>query len=827
MADVPIIAVEINTTTDTFYFSTHAYYSRVGDMPSATGFEPRLVDDITFDREVGCVVFGTASRGEQSYGVIRISNADGGADASIATVLRNDIVIIKRGLQSAAYSTFTVSATLIVDRVDTTDELVYSIIVTDTTAVLEVSVQTSLYSETVSNQSVRRKPRPITFGRCYQVPYIQPDAYGNGRYDLHDTENWIGVEQVLDAGATLTERNGYRRAITNGVYGIERLTAVQGKQCATVLGAFQRLSLEITEDFASLASWTETNGGIGGRDVSIVSNAARILNTAGGADLSIAWNASTPTGTDAKYWFYEFECTIWVSGYALLRTETTANQCPINGVGRYTGIIRASGNVVPSFVAPNGSNCDLTIDSFRLRVVAPLESLQEAIFYLASNDAAIGGHGPLPLFRIDDPTIDEITAAGDYKLAFHLQEPTQIADMLDMVMASFTGWWFINRLGLLSFGQLLDPAGSPVLAFDENNISPGMRVELDQAKGLSNRALGKKNWQPYAESELVDSLQYVALNALDKDADVAISAAGFKYTNTAQGSVRSTPIMAGERYYIEVTINTVGTNLHLVGVASDLFSITQFPGGAASSIAYLSNAARYIDGVSAAFGATYIAGDVIGIAVDGRSRQYGSRSRGDRVWFSKNGVWQGAGDPSAGTAFISSSLNSGALAFGVFGAGATGNSGTVNFGQSTFAYTPPNDFLAPAWHRGYLMAAYRDAYQSAIAFDAAYTFADASEAPAVTITAGDDQTYLAGIPSLLSRRADLVAECDRRCALYTVPRYIYTFDAFIDGIDADELVPGDLISVTYGKNGLASKLLRVLGVRGSLLNRRVTIKAWG
>ena len=159
---------------------------------------------------------------------------------------------------------------------------------------------------------------------CYQVPFVQPNAYGNGYYDLHDNDQWIGVEQVLDQGSTLTEGTGYERATVSGIYGIERLTAPSGKQCATVLGAFKVASTEITEDFASLASWTETNGGVAGRDVSIVSNACNIVNTAGGATLSIAWNGSTPTGTDATYWYYEFNCTAWVSGYAELRTEAGA-----------------------------------------------------------------------------------------------------------------------------------------------------------------------------------------------------------------------------------------------------------------------------------------------------------------------------------------------------------------------------------------------------------------------------------------------------------------------------------------------------------------------
>ena len=826
MAGFPMLAVEVTNGSDTIYLSTHSYYS------GSDFFQPRLIDDVEFDRSVGCVLWGSRSRGEQNFGVIRVANADGAFDSLVGTSLRDESVIIKRGESLDAYGTFATVATLIVDRVEFTDELVMSIYVTDISAKLERALQSSVYPSTVSNAAVRGQPRPITFGCCYQVPFVQPNAYGNGYYDLHDNDQWIGVEQVLDQGSTLTEGTGYERATVSGIYGIERLTAPSGKQCATVLGAFKVASTEITEDFASLASWTETNGGVAGRDVSIVSNACNIVNTAGGATLSIAWNGSTPTGTDATYWYYEFNCTAWVSGYAELRTEAgAATQRRIDAAGRYTGIIRASGNVVPAFYAPNGSNCSLTIDAFRLRKVTPMTGLSDCIKFLATNDATTGGHGPLTTSDLDTTSISDLETDAPYDLGFYVQTPVQIADMLDQVMASFGGWWYVNRLGKIAVGRLESPvSSSQVMAFDQTNIAAGMRISFDEAKGLSNRALGKRNWQPYQESELAASLQYVQLNASDKDADVTLSAGNYAYSAAALGSVRSTPLMAGSCYYFEVSVSAVASTQHMIGVGSSAATITNYPGATANSMSLRANGNSIVNGSATAYGTGFVANDVVGVAIDGRSAAYGSSSRGFRLYVSVNGVWQASADPDLETGFIASAANSTAIAYAMLGGNFTGtNSGAVNFGQSSFSYDPPADYIAPAWHRALVQLDYRESYQSSTALAASYEFASASEAAPIVLTAdrGQAVAYTTGIPTWLSANTDLEAECDRWCALYAQEAFFYQFDVFLDAEDADELLPGDLVEISYSRFGLSSKPLRVVGVKGRMLDRRVTLTCWG
>ena len=288
--------------------------------------------------------------------------------------------------------------------------------------------------------------------------------------------------------------------------------------------------------------------------------------------------------------------------------------------------------------------------------------------------------------------------------------------------------------------------------------------------------------------------------------------------------------MAGSCYYFEVSVSAVASTQHMIGVGSSAATITNYPGATANSMSLRANGNSIVNGSATAYGTGFVANDVVGVAIDGRSAAYGSSSRGFRLYVSVNGVWQASADPDLETGFIASAANSTAIAYAMLGGIFAGtNSGAVNFGQSSFSYDPPADYIAPAWHRALVQLDYRESYQSATALAASYEFASASEAAPIVLTAdrGQAVAYTTGIPTLLSANTDLEAECDRWCALYAQEAFFYQFDVFLDAEDADELLPGDLVEVSYSRFGLSSKPLRVVGVKGRMLDRRVTLTCWG
>lgn len=828
MAGLPCIAVEIAVPGGgTIYACTHDYISGSGDTPASTAFESRLAQDVSFDRAVGCVFWGSAPRGAQNFGRIVLVNADGAFDAQVGRSFRDMLVVVRRGETGDAYSTFTTVATLLADSTEI-DERYFAINVKDRSARLERPLQAALYPTTVTNQALRGRPRPITLGTCFQVPVQQPDVFGNGHFDLHEDDTWIGTTQFLDQGAPLIEATGYRRSAKSGIFGVERLTALGGAQAANVQGRFRILSTELTDDFATLAGWTEFNGGIAGRDATIVTNELRMENTAGGADLLLQ-STTTITAADTDIFYYEIDCTQRTAGQAVLRTGAVLGSTEriIDAVGRYTGIFRVGGNFTFRILALNGSGADLRLDKLRIRKIALDDRLQDLVPYLCTVK------GPLITAELDSTPIAQLDTDTGYRYGFHASEPVPIADVLDQLAGSIGGWWYVRRNGTLTFGRLLVPTGVAAFTFDQNSIKrdTGVRITFDAAPGLSNVILAKRNWRVLSEGDIVGSLNYLQLSATDKDADVALAASNYSYSATSVGSVRSTPGLFGERLYFEVQATVIGAGTqHYIGVGNASAAIGSAPGADANALSYRANGQSFVNAGLAAYGTAWVAGDIIQVAIDGRPAAMGANQRHFRTYFGRNGTWQNSSNPDTEVAFVNGPLGTKGVAHLMIGGNAAEtNSGAVNFGQAAFTYAPPADYTAAAWHRQQVLADFRFKYESATALAAAYVHADGASTRSARADRGTEaRAVVGGIPTLLTRNADAIAECDRWCGLYSVERFFYDFTALLDaGVSADQIEPGEVIELTWPRFGLTARKLRVVAVRGALLGREVQITGWG
>jgi hypothetical protein len=111
------------------------------------------------------------------------------------------------------------------------------------------------------------------------------------------------------------------------------------------------------------------------------------------------------------------------------------------------------------------------------------------------------------------------------------------------------------------------------------------------------------------------------------------------YFATAQPSVG---FNTGKKYWEFLITGVAGANRFLVGGGSDLNTsiennLTWTPLSGAA-VGY--NGGIYQGGTLRAQGSSFTVGDVIGVACDADS---------GKMWFSKNGVWQVGGDPSAGS----------------------------------------------------------------------------------------------------------------------------------------------------------------------------------
>jgi len=149
-------------------------------------------------------------------------------------------------------------------------------------------------------------------------------------------------------------------------------------------------------------------------------------------------------------------------------------------------------------------------------------------------------------------------------------------------------------------------------------------------------------------------------------------------------SIYSTFTLNTGKWYWEMAISGASSQ-PFVGLFN---TAVAFSGGSTASISgpvvYGYDGNYYNETSGVAFGSTYTAGDVIGIAVDFDN---------NLIWFSKNGTFQNSGVPASGT--NGKSFGSGKTwGVGYVESGSSVNRATfvANFGQRPFAYTPPTGF---------------------------------------------------------------------------------------------------------------------------------------
>lgn len=187
----------------------------------------------------------------------------------------------------------------------------------------------------------------------------------------------------------------------------------------------------------------------------------------------------------------------------------------------------------------------------------------------------------------------------------------------------------------------------------------------------------------------------VTWNPADKSSDIALSGGDLiatKINSDGVEAVRATTgISSGARYF-EVVVDVAGAGsgeFILIGIANSTFPITGGPGQDTDSHGYYQDTGqKYFNNVLSAFGATYKTdGDVIGVAYDATA---------GKLWWSKNGVWQGSGDPDTGTneAFSGITGTQYPCVSLYRSSGGVQQQVTGHFAAADLVYSPPTGFVA-------------------------------------------------------------------------------------------------------------------------------------
>jgi hypothetical protein len=192
---------------------------------------------------------------------------------------------------------------------------------------------------------------------------------------------------------------------------------------------------------------------------------------------------------------------------------------------------------------------------------------------------------------------------------------------------------------------------------------------------------------------------YSILNASNKDSSITLSDGNLK--STGSGATTScknvfgtVPVSRNQKIYFEAQVitGTSSGNYVQIGVAPQSLGLAS-PGGSSGDFAYIieSDQANQAIARSSGAGTTYGAGsqfatnDIIQVAID---------QANGKVWFGKNNIWYGSGNPSTGANPVSSTVTTSLDLYPFCGFyGGSGLGFIVNFGQRAFNYTVPTGFV--------------------------------------------------------------------------------------------------------------------------------------
>ena len=155
------------------------------------------------------------------------------------------------------------------------------------------------------------------------------------------------------------------------------------------------------------------------------------------------------------------------------------------------------------------------------------------------------------------------------------------------------------------------------------------------------------------------------------------------YSPNSSRSAFGTIAIGTGKYYFEAKLNTVGT-APVIGIVdmdwSDLNSASGYGyHDFALNFGYDSAGGKVSGGSSSSFGDSFTANDIIGVAID---------KTNNKLYFSKNGVWQNSGDPTSGATGTGSAFD---LASDTLYTSAcrirNGGDWSFNFGQGYFGTT--------------------------------------------------------------------------------------------------------------------------------------------
>jgi hypothetical protein len=250
----------------------------------------------------------------------------------------------------------------------------------------------------------------------------------------------------------------------------------------------------------------------------------------------------------------------------------------------------------------------------------------------------------------------------------------------------------------LQNSSIVDNSTNAFSITNNNTVTTGQTYPFSAAKIFNDQGPAGNNWTPNNISgQFGSTLDYMT----DVPTLTSTTAANYATFNpiipsttnlingnlTRNSSVRtnvSTFPAIGGKYYFETTIQDANGNGGVGVKQTTAYPLQDYDTSKCAT--YFANGEYKIEGASQTSGfSSYTNGDVIGCAVD-------STVSPAKIWWSKNGTWQGTGNPTTAGYSLTAGLDYYFMV--LHGSGSSSTTASVNFGQQPFAYTIPSGYTA-------------------------------------------------------------------------------------------------------------------------------------
>ena len=465
-------------------------------LDSSNIYDPRIINDPEYSVQTGDTVRG----GQTStvVGAIDITNHDGLLNAWRKADIRNKQLIYRIGRSGDPMVNWAVIQRL-ADRAFPTivaGRQAIRIIAVDLMAELEQTVQTQYFNDSAQNESIRGAAVPVSLGHVLQAPgtLTNTNTYD---YVWHD-DQIEDIDPVRDNGQPLDD-------------GIDYVQTTQGADLDNAIG-------EITAD---VIGTREPDGGF-------------LL----GSEMVVNGNFSFWSGNNPNNW------SVVETGFSSEITQSPSGQCSFIHTGGFSfpsisqnlGLVidqqyqlKLNLNAIPSGATLTISNSGTSIASLNSASGTGLKTIDfvaagdtltiQAVIFGFSNVTidnvsvkekqptyqplvTTGGlirHIVVDRFSraVDQATLDALdTSIGSHEMGRFLSAPEKGADVIRLLLNSFSAIHYVNPAGELAVTRLELPTGTPDVIIQDYHIAGEISMRKDLAPGLSTRLAGARNIRP-------------------------------------------------------------------------------------------------------------------------------------------------------------------------------------------------------------------------------------------------------------------------------------------------------------------------------------------